>query len=61
MKKFFDVRFTEVVHRRYRLSILAHTEQEAIDLARSGGQRFYEEESVDSYGYSAEEIDDGEL
>ena len=57
MKSFYDVRFTEVIHRHYHLSVLATSEQEAIDLARSGDSKSFDEERIDSFDYRAEKID----
>ena len=58
MKGFYDVKFTEVIHRHYHLSILASSAEEAIDLAKSGAGKNFEEESIDSFDYSAEKIED---
>lgn len=60
MKNFYDVRFTTLVRRHYHQSILASSKQEAIDLARSGDAKNYEEELVDSFDFRASVIEDDE-
>ena len=60
MRNFYDVHFTEVIHRHYRLSILADSEEEAIELAKSDDGQNFEDKVMDSYDYRAEKIDDHE-
>ena len=57
MKNFYDVRFTEVIHRRHRLTLSANSAEEAIAMATPDDNN-YDEESMDSFDYSAELIDD---